>query len=478
MAIKITKDDVKWGYLGTLMSIGVNILLLPMVLLFLTGNELGLWYVFLSLGSIVFLLDFGFTPTLARNIAYCWSGANDLAKEDVYYTKNRSAPNIPLMKTVMKTCRVIYLIIALVALVLLLTAGTFYIKYISSEMNGMFHIVAWYIFCIAVYLNLYYSYYTSFLKGVGAISENGKAIVMSKLIQILLSLFLLLLGFGILAVSIAYLLSGFAYRFLSKKYFYNYEEIGTLIKNETVQIKANEIKRTFLIIYHNAWRDGLVSISNYLVSQANILLCSLFLSLAETGIFALSLQLIQTLTKVSVSFYGTYQPVLQEAHLINDKENSKKIMSTAITVYTLIFWIGCSGLILIGTPLLNFMNQGGNIDKGVLLFMSLYMFLYQNNSLFASYISNTNKIPYVKAFLVSGIIMVLLSVLLLKYTPLGIWALMLSQAFVQLCYNNWKWPSVVMRDLHTTPLEMIKVGFSIIASRVKQHRTFILTTKK
>lgn len=462
MSIKITKADVKWGYIGTILSIGINVILLPIVLKYLSSEELGLWYVFLSLGSIVTLFDFGFTPTLARNIAYCWGGADDLGKENVYYTSNRIGPNISLMKAVMKTCRVIYLILAVTALFFLITAGTTYISHISKELNGTRHLIAWFIFCGAVFLNLYYAYFTSFLKGVGAISENSKAIVISKTTQIFTSIILLLLGFGILAVSIAYMLSGVTYRLISKRFFYNYENIGELIKKESIQVYTKDIRRIFLIIYHNAWRDGLVSLSNYLVTQANTLLCSLFLSLTQTGIYSLSLQLVQTLSTVAASFYGTYQPVLQEAYLKRDKEKSKRIMSTAIAVFTVIFWVGCLCIILIGIPILNLINHGENIDKLVLLFMGFYTFLYQNNSLFASFISNSNRIPYVKAYLISGLIMVFLSVTLLKFTSLGIWGLMLSQAFVQLCYNNWKWPRVVMMELNTTPLYMIKMGFKEI----------------
>ena len=467
--MRITKADITWGYFGTIMNLGINIILLPLVLKFLSSDEIGLWYVFLSIGSIVTLFDFGFAPTLARNIAYSWSGAQELSKEDV--TKNQiiKEPNLSLMKDVIKTCKVIYLIIALIALLVLVTGGTVYISYITRDLLGQKYLAAWGIYCVAVFFNLYYGYFTSFLKGVGAISENSKATVIAKFIQIMMAFVLLLFGLGILAVAIAYLLSGFAYRIASKTYFFKYENIGNRLKHTTVSVEAINTKKTFIIIWHNAWRDGLVSLSNYLMFQANTLICSLYLSLTETGIYALSLQLVQIVSSISVSLYGTYQPLLQESYLNRDREKSKQIMSIAMTVFFFMFGLGCLVLVIIGTPIINWIKPGAEIDRAVLLFMSMYTFLYQHHSLYASYISNTNKIPYVWSFLISGLVMICLSIVMLKMTSLGIWGLMLSQTTVQICYNNWKWPSVVMKDLKTNPISMLIIGFKELKNKITLH---------
>lgn len=61
-------------------------ILLPVVLHFLPSDELGLWYVFLSIGTFVSLFDFGFTPQMARQITYSFSGALSLQKKQEYLT--------------------------------------------------------------------------------------------------------------------------------------------------------------------------------------------------------------------------------------------------------------------------------------------------------------------------------------------------------------------------------------------------------
>lgn len=131
MKINITKRDIIWSYIGTILSMGSNFLMLPMIIFYMNDSMVGLWYVFASIGTIATLFDFGFSVTFARNITYCWSGANKLKKEDVEFIENKE-PDYLLMKQVIDTCRLIYFIISLIALVLLLTVGTIYINNISK----------------------------------------------------------------------------------------------------------------------------------------------------------------------------------------------------------------------------------------------------------------------------------------------------------------------------------------------------------
>ena len=79
--INIGKKDALWSYLGVIFRFGANLIVLPLVLKFLTDEELGLWYVFGSIGALVDLLNFGFAPSIARNISYVWCGATNLKKE-------------------------------------------------------------------------------------------------------------------------------------------------------------------------------------------------------------------------------------------------------------------------------------------------------------------------------------------------------------------------------------------------------------
>ena len=66
--IEIKGKDIVWSYLGALLSMAANIVMIPFLVYYLDENLLGLWYVFCSIGAMTALFDFGFATTFARNI--------------------------------------------------------------------------------------------------------------------------------------------------------------------------------------------------------------------------------------------------------------------------------------------------------------------------------------------------------------------------------------------------------------------------
>lgn len=241
MNINITNKDYLWSYAGIFLSLLANVILTPFVMYFLDGDSFGLWGIFQSLAAITTLFDFGFSTTFSRNINYCWNGANKLIKNGMIYSES-SKPNFYLMKKTMKACRIVFLLLALLAFILLSTVGTMYISYISFSIKGQAPIISWCIYSFAIFLNLYYGYYGSFLRGVGAISDVNKATVISRLTQIVLTIFFLWLGGGLVGISVAYLVYGTLFRQLAKKRFYKYKGIGEGMKRVTVDLPKKEIE--------------------------------------------------------------------------------------------------------------------------------------------------------------------------------------------------------------------------------------------
>ena len=142
-----------------------------------------------------------------------------------------------------------------------------------------------------IFLNLYYGYYASFLRGVGNVAQANKNTVYARVIQLFLMIVLLVSGFDLLGVCIAYLAYGTVFRLLGKKYFYQYKNIGYELSRLKKKIPRGEIWEMVGIVWHNAWRDGLISFSNYFCIQASTIICSFYLSLAETGAYSIGVQL-------------------------------------------------------------------------------------------------------------------------------------------------------------------------------------------
>ena len=66
------------------------------------------------------------------------------------------------------------------------------------------------------------------------------------------------------------------------------------------------------------------------------------------------------------------------------------------------------------------------ITTNMLIFMSIYLFLENNHSMFSGFIAAENKIPFMLPSVLSGFAVVVLSILLVLKTELGIWSLLIS----------------------------------------------------
>ena len=84
IASRIYGSAVAWSFVFTAIRAGGNLLVLPLMLHKLTPEDLGLWYVFLSLGGMASLVDFGFYPTMSRVTAFLWAGADEIQETGVH----------------------------------------------------------------------------------------------------------------------------------------------------------------------------------------------------------------------------------------------------------------------------------------------------------------------------------------------------------------------------------------------------------
>lgn len=466
MAVNIGKKDVIWSYLGYFFNLCTNIILMPFILRAVEGNELGLWYTFLSVGTLVNLLDFGFSPTLVRNVTYAWCGAKEIKKEGASDLQGNE-PNYALFFNVLQACKYVSMLIAGIALICMLTVGSAYIGYVAREIPFRVYATAWLFFSAAVFLNIFYNYWTTSLKGIGAVKQSQIAVIISKIVQIVISLFGLYSGYGIIALAVAYLLSEFIMRFIAKRFLFHYENIAEQRKKYVAKIQLNELRNLLLKIWYNAKKTGLVSLGAFVITQGNTMICSAFIGLEATASYGICLQLITVVRGVSQIFFDANQPKMINTKVSGNIEKSKKELSLAMVIYWGVFILVITVLATIGIPLVHLIRSNTPLPLFMVLFMGSYLFLEGTHGLFASYITFSNEVPYVKSSIVSAFFILVGQLFVAIFTDWGIYALMAVQAVVQLCYNNWHWPMIVLKELHMNLWEMIYLGISELLRHVK-----------
>lgn len=472
--VQITKSDYLWSYIGYFFTLFTNVIILPFVMKLVPTKELGLWYTFLSVGQICNIFDSTFTISVSRNVTYAWSGMKEIRAEgfDKEELKNTNGPNYRLLISLVATCRAIFGTISIIALAMLLTGGTAYIGYTAKEINRNIWLLSWCIYSLGVFLNLYYSYWLTGLRGIGAIKQSQIANVFAKGTQIVLSLVGLFLGGGIIALSVSFFVSGLVLRVVAKRFFMKYEGIGEAHRKYRKEIKRSEVRENFKKIWFNAKKNGLNAIATFAITQSTTLICSAYLGLSETASYGLCLQIITAVAGVAMIYFNTVKPKMTELKIGGEetREDFIKCASLSITIYWLMYLVEMIVLVTIGLPVLGLLKSDTTIPLAMISFMGFYLFLENNHSLFAGIIEMSNYVPYVKAAMISGAFIIVGEYFMANFTTKGIYGLMFVQFIVQLVYNNWKWPSVILKEYHLTPFSVLRIGVKQMVSIIQEKR--------
>ena len=456
MVIRIKKVDIIWGYLGTFLNNGINILILPFILILLPSNELGLWYTFTAIAGLALLIDFGFTNTLTRNISYSWGGADSIKKFGVS-NKSLDEPNINLFSEVFSVSKNIYLLTSLIILIILSTFGTAYIMNIADGVvEKQEYLVAWLVYVLAVVTNIYFAYWTPVLKGVGAIKEDYQSTLIGKVFQLLVCIIGLLLGYKLLAVAVAYFIGNIVKRLVARYMFYNYSEVKTrisLIKSSRVSFEKRI--NTFKAIWPSAYKQGIMSISKFFSDKFSILIVTTFFGLEMAATFGLSMQLFGLLGTVATVLYSTFLPYFSQARIKNDNKNAYKFFSIAVGTQSTIILLGGLTIIAIANPLLNFIGSNSEmLSFNPALLLLLFFFIHYNQNIFVSFIITSNKMPMFQAYYLSAIAVVVVQFIGVYYfESFGIWSVLIPLLLVECIYNAWKWPIYVFKDFEVTPYQ-------------------------
>lgn len=468
MQIKAHGRDVLWNYGGLLFRMVGQFIVLPIVLSLLDSAYVGLWYVFQAVNSFIVIFQAGFTPTFARNVAYCWSGARSFSKNGLA-EEHGEGVDFCVMASLLAACQTVYLRIALLCFVAISTLGTLYVVSVSGGLALSTYVAAWALFCLAVFVNVLFSYWESMLRGVGDFVGVNKATILASVAQITSSAAMLLRGCGILSCAVGFFLQGIVFRVLCRRYFFKVEGVAEGLE-EAARPEKDKVKDITVAISANAYRDTAVSVANYLVTTANTLLCAAFVGLAESSAFSVTLQLINACVNVSAVMLTTYQPSLQSAYANRDVELERDLSGKSMASFALLYGACLALVILVGMPLLGIFKPGIDSDPMLTVALGVYFFLWKQQSNCATLIANTNRIPYMWPFLISAGLGVAASYLFLNLMGGSIYGLVLGQALVQLAYNNWKWPREAAKRLGTTYSVLMASGFKSLAAMAKARK--------
>lgn len=443
----IGKSDVLWGYIATIFMVGSGVILLPFVLHKMPAETVGIWNIFTAITGLVTLLDFGFRPSFARNISYIFSGVKSLKKEGVSTIEHDYGKTIDysLLSGTIEAMKFFYRRMSLVVLALLATCGTAYFIYILGKYSGnqTDAFVAWVLLiCINSY-NLYTLYFDALLMGKGYVKRNQQFTVIGQVVYLGTAVILIYLGLGLSAIIASKLLSVLIRRYLSYRTFFSRDMKAALANAEPQD--ANVI---FKAIMPNAVKVGCTNLGGFLVNKSALFLGSAFLSLEEIACYGITMQVVDIIMQCGNVIFKTYIPKLAQYRASKDFASLRQIYKLCVVMMVIIY-IGAGGtFILFGEWAMSFIGSSTHFLATPMVLLILFIsYLECNHSMAAGFLSADNRIPFFIPSLLSGAATVVLLWLFMGVFNLSIWGMILAPGIAQLCYQNWKWPLTVMKEI-------------------------------
>ena len=441
----IGKKEIAWSYAGTAFMIGAGVILLPFILNKMPQETVGIWNIFQTITALVLLLDFGFRPTFARNISYIFSGVKTLQRDGVQHTTSDAEVDYGLLKGSLIAMRRFYRWMALAVFGLLATAGTAYFYYILQKYSGdrQDAMIAWLLLIGINCYNLYTFYYDALLTGKGYIRQSQQINIFGQAIYVGLAIGLIYAGFGLTAIVGSQLISTIIRRVLTYRVFFTEE-----LKAKLDDAAAQEPKRILSAITPNAIKIGLTQAGGFLVNKSSVLIGSAFLTLEEVACYGITLQEMDILARCATVFYQSYLPKLAQCRTENNLAGLRRYYLLCTGSLIAVYSAGGVAWVFLGNWALDLIHSQTHFLPTAMLCVMLFISLLEHNhAQSAGFIMADNRIPFFIPSLASGAATVVLLWLFLSPLQMGVWGLILAPGLAQLAYQNWKWPSVVIKEL-------------------------------
>lgn len=450
-----TRRDISWGYTAQLLNIGAGIIMLPVVVGFMSVDQVGLWFVFISIASLIQLLELGFQPILIRNFSYVYAGAKELKAHSLpecqvgYFDQD-------LFSSLVVAAKLIYSTVSFLSAFLLLGLGSFYIYTLLPEHIDEFEVFAgWSLYAVGLVFSFYYGYLNAILQGRGQVSEANKVVVFSRLFFVVVGAGMVVAGYGLIGMGLASVLSSIFSRLLALKFVYSKSHPEMKINSE---VAVGNAKKIVFILWYNASRFGVVLVGVFLIWRANVLIAASLLGLSEAASYGLAIQLFFMLNTVASVPLSISLPKINTWRAQSKHQEVYSGFSMLLALSLCMYLAGAVLVFSFGDYLLAFINSPTRLPDNLVLGSMVLVFLLEiNHGSCANFIATGNKTPFAAASILTGITIVVASVSL---TPaLGVWGLVLAQGVTQLLYNNWKWPLEVSKMLKVSYFRMLKDGF-------------------
>jgi O-antigen/teichoic acid export membrane protein len=426
---RFLRSAVIWSFASAGLRVGAALLVLPLMVTRVSTEELGVWYLMMTLANCLFLLDCGFGPSLHRAVAYAWAGAKELVHFGVSESGDvHGRPNTALTVDIVSAMRRFYLGLALFLAVLLVIIFIFVLPHWATGVEDYGTIQGVFVvFGVAVFLNAMGSLWPGCLIGLNRVREANQLYVGAKLLNYVISALGLITGYGLWSLVVGYLFEGILLRVGGRWLFVRFSGLshfgwGTL--------------KIWKVLWPVAWRTGAVNGGAFLILQANLFIVGGRISLAEAASYGLTFQVVMMLAAVSQAWFQVKIPLIARWRVAGLLDEIRSLVITRIRLVMATYIVGGALLLGLAPMLLEMIGSKTHLlPAGQLAFFIWILGLEIHHAQFAALVLSSNQNPFLLPALISGFLIVLGS---WWWAPgFGVWGVLAWTAVVQMAWNNW-----------------------------------------
>lgn len=429
--------------LSTGVRASVNLCLIPVVVKKLSTGELAQWWVFVSLGALATLADFGFGQAISRIYSYLWAGVEDFDVEGLRAPPVGAEPNQLRLRQFNSTVRRLYLWLSLGSLAVLWIGGTLFLwrSEHSAPMPGNFWLI-WCLYAVAVVYSFGSSHWTLACQGIDRVRDLQLAYLWSGLLYFVVAAVLLMMGAGLWSMVVASAIRGVVVRQICHRAFI-----------KAVPITCGEGRADLGVlkkIWPNAWKFGLLSVAFYMINSGPVLICSRVLGDVLTASFGLTSQLGTFLVTLSGLWLTVKWPQLTILRTQGKLDEMAVLFARRLALVMGTFASGALGMMLVGNRLLEW--KGSNTRLISTPYLLVYL-CYLGQSVFYGQFGNLtfteNVVPFYRLGIYTGVATIGCSWVLAR--SYGLWGLILAPLIVAQLPLAWY---AIWRGFRAQPLSV------------------------
>ena len=314
--------DTSWLFFSRVVNLAKTPIILIFLILNLSLEEQGVWYLFISLAAIAYIAESGFgiliAQVISRNFIECKIVNNQLtgSKKNIYLIREITDYAISFYNKIMPFIILFNLLI-----------GFWFLSSAAVEIK-----IAWTVYLLGCILNIYLFLFLSLYQGMRQIEYSSKIRTLLSTSNLILTSLFLILDFGIWSLAVGTILSAIIAIFFIKNILHNifYKKLSyKLPSNKNWQSGLNNLIGKYFL----SW------ISGYFILHIFVPLAYRIEGAEAAGKLGLLINFIKSASGLATSWVDSSIPNLNKIAGMKDHRSFKKLFYSKIKFSYLFFMI-------------------------------------------------------------------------------------------------------------------------------------------